>query len=151
MSVCDRNCFCCPYPDCVDDTMTPDDVETSRQIEKDFIRPQKKARDPEKQKAYREANREKLSAYHRQYLKTHKEQRKAYYAAHREEKIIWQRAYYAAHKEELARKRIPQSKEDRRAYYAANRDRILARQKANYAARKKGKNDVRKSNREDQG
>lgn len=62
----------------------------------------------QKQRAYQEANKERLSQAHR-----------LYYQKHREYLIERQRAYDAAHREEIA--------ERRKSYYQKNREKILAK------------------------
>ena len=54
------------------------------------------------QKAYREANREKIAAQKKAYYETNREkiaaQQKVYYETNRENLLAYQRAYYRAHK-----------------------------------------------------
>lgn len=79
--ICNRNCFSCPYPDCIDDSVTPaDEAELSR-IERNYIldsdarkRQPKQTLSPEErvariresQRAYREAHRKELAEKQRQ-------------------------------------------------------------------------------------
>ena len=69
MSVCDRNCFECPYPDCIMDELDAEDYKEARRIEREIINPRssKQKKIAAYQKAYREANRERYNAYMREY------------------------------------------------------------------------------------
>ena len=49
-AVCDRNCFQCPFPDCVVDEMSYDERKAYREANREKV--------AARQKAYREANRE---------------------------------------------------------------------------------------------
>ena len=68
---CDRDCFHCPFPDCVEDEMTAEDYDEARARDKEilFRKSDKQKKIAAKQKAYYEANREKYNAYMRNYLK----------------------------------------------------------------------------------
>ena len=67
--VCDKDCFHCPHPDCILDALDHEDYLEAAQREREYIAPrtaqQKKV--AAKQKAYREANREKWNSYMREY------------------------------------------------------------------------------------
>ena len=59
MSVCDKDCLHCKYPDCINDTMDHQDyIEAARRDKALFATPQSK-KVAAQQKAYYEANREK--------------------------------------------------------------------------------------------
>ena len=61
--VCDHNCFECPYPDCIADDMTAEELKESIARDRDTnITPERK-----KQRAYYEANREKIADQQRAY------------------------------------------------------------------------------------
>ena len=116
--VCNKDCFHCPYPDCVaDDTMDLEDYREARERDLDLRRTPEQKKLAAKQKAYREANREEIAAY-----------RKAYYEANREEIAAYQKAYYEANREELSAYK--------KAYYEANREEIAAYKKAYREARR---------------
>ena len=88
-SVCNRDCFNCPHPDCILETLEAADYQAQRQAEKAaFPRTQKQRKLAAKQRAYREANREELAA-----------KKRAYYEANREELAAKHRAYYEANRE----------------------------------------------------
>ena len=90
--VCNKDCFHCPYPDCVaDDTMDLEDYREARERDLDLRRTPEQKKLAAKQKAYREANREEIAAY-----------QKAYYEANREELSAYKKAYYEANREEIA-------------------------------------------------
>lgn len=68
---CNQDCFNCPFPDCIEDEMTASDYDEARERDREIIFP-KSRKEKElaaKQKAYREANREKRNAYMRDYRK----------------------------------------------------------------------------------
>ena len=86
-NVCNKDCFHCPFEDCVLDELDYEDYKELSAIESDFIVQktdiQKKL--AAQKKAYREANREKVAAY-----------QKAYYEANREKVAARQKAYREA-------------------------------------------------------
>ena len=75
MSICNKDCLHCPYPDCINDDLDYEDYKAAAQIEREIILPRtaKQRKVATYQKAYYEANREKVAA-----------QRKAYYETNRE-------------------------------------------------------------------
>lgn len=83
-------------------------------------------------KAYREANKEKIAARNKAYREANKERikvnRAARYQANKEKVSDQSKAYHQANKEKI----LAQSK----AYYQANKEKILARHKAHYEANK---------------
>ena len=108
-SVCSRDCFHCPFPDCVleDDALTAAEYAEARERESLLRTPEKKKL-AAKQRAYYEANRDEIAAKQR-----------AYREANRDEIAAKQRAYYEANRDEIAAKQ--------RAYREANRDEIAAK------------------------
>lgn len=97
MDKCNRDCFHCPFPDCVAEIATTDERKESTERDREARRERNPVTKWQKayrkridyQKAYRKRNREKRNAY-----------RRAYYRAHREKELARDRAYYLAHKEE---------------------------------------------------
>ena len=63
--VCNRDCFQCPFPDCVDDRITQEERRASM-IRDSELRERTKV--AAAQKAYREANREKVAAKNGRFL-----------------------------------------------------------------------------------
>ena len=65
MAVCNRDCFNCPYPDCIVDDMSRDEyresAERSRDLESDR-KTDKEKKLAAKAKAYYEANKEEIAA-----------------------------------------------------------------------------------------
>jgi len=118
---CDRNCFACPYPDCVNDEMIADDYRAEREIDKNFLFPlsARQRSIAAYQKAYYEANRDEIAA-----------KQKAYREANRDEIAAKQKAYGEANRDEIAAKQ--------KAYYEANRD-ARNRYMREYRRKKKGK------------
>ena len=78
MSVCNRDCFNCPYPDCILEELEADDYAEQRRIEREIINPKSKRQEKlaAKNRAYYEANREKLRAYQREYQKEYRRRKK---------------------------------------------------------------------------
>ena len=111
--VCDHNCFECPFPDCIADDMTAEELKESIARDRDTnITPERK-----KRRAYREANREKIA-----------DQQRAYREANREKIADQQRAYREANREKIA--------DQKRAYYEANREKIADQKRAYREARR---------------
>ena len=77
---CDRDCFHCPYPDCIldEEDMFPEDWRESQ----------------EREKSIRQEGRSKAAAYHA-----------AYYQANKEKVAARNAAYYRAHKDEINARR----------------------------------------------
>lgn len=67
MAVCDKDCFNCPYEDCINDQMDHENYRESAAREKELFMTPKKRKIAAGKKAYREANREKYNAYMREY------------------------------------------------------------------------------------
>ena len=72
---CNKDCFHCPFPDCINDDLDHEDYKELARIEREeiFTKTEKQRKVAAAQKAYREANREKVAAA-----------QKAYYEANRE-------------------------------------------------------------------
>ena len=109
---CDRNCFSCPYDDCIYDGLDYDDYLAENTL--DLISGAKelkystKAR--AKRKQYYEENKEKVAAYQKQYREENKEKVAAY-----------QKQYYEENKEKVAAKR--------KQYYEENKEKVAAKRK----------------------
>lgn len=87
-SVCNEDCFHCPYPDCVRDDLTAATYAELATLEKTIINPptlmqQKVAA---RQRAYRKANKEKMAAYNRAYREANKEKQREYNRRYRAKK-----------------------------------------------------------------
>ena len=107
MAICNKDCFNCPFPDCINDEMDHEDYLNSATIEKEIILPKstKQKKLAAQRKAYYEANREKVAAQRKAYCEANREkvaaQKKAYYEANREKLVAQQKAYYEANREKL--------------------------------------------------
>ncbi len=131
MSVCDKRCEVCPYPDCINDEMDLDDYREADERDR-ALGTVRKAKDPPpvggdtaKKEAARERDREKA----REYNKAHRAELREYYQKWRAEHPGAQKEYYRQNRErELAKAR---------AYKEAHRDEINAKARARYAAQKK--------------
>lgn len=131
--VCNRDCFNCPYDDCVVDEMTEADLLESIELDRSLFTQTKRRRKPAtNQNGYSQAELEKRRAYARAYYhkNRHKfaERQKAYYAAHRDEILAKHKAYYQENRDEILVKNKAYLKE----YYKANRERLSAKKKEYY-------------------
>ena len=113
--VCDRDCFHCKFPDCINDGMEAEDYAQSKELDRELTQTRKQKKKAAYWRTYHEANREKLAA-----------QKRAYYKANREKVAAQQRAYREANREKLAAYQ--------RAYRKANREKLVAYQRAYYRA-----------------
>lgn len=117
MPICDKNCFACPYTDCINDTMDADDYAEARGRDKLLQCPTGQGRRPYRSvEAQRREQMDRKNAYNR-----------AWYDKNREALLAKAKARRESDPEYAA-----QRKAYRRAHYLANRDAILARQKAYY-------------------
>ena len=73
MSICDKDCFHCPYPDCINDQMDHEDYIEASKRDKALRSTPKSKKLAAQQKAYREANREKLAAQQKKIKELRKE------------------------------------------------------------------------------
>ena len=116
--VCNRDCFNCPFPDCINDVDTQEDIDAAerreQKIKDGWCRAERIAR---RQKEYRDEHREKAIESSRKYYATHKDHVKKKHAE-----------WYQKNKERI----LAQQK----AYRAANKDKISARKKRQYAQKK---------------
>ncbi len=110
MSICNKDCFNCPYPDCINDQMDHEDYIEASKRDKELRSTPKSKKLAAQKKAYREANREKVAA-----------QQKAYREANREKVAAQQKAYREANREKVAAQK--------KAYYEANREKVAAQKK----------------------
>ena len=71
---CNRDCFNCPYPDCLEDELTAADYRELAEIDREIINP--KDRRAKKlaaqQKAWVDENREHYNDYMREYLREYR-------------------------------------------------------------------------------
>ena len=96
MGICSKDCFHCPYPDCICDEMDAEDYTEARQREKELMFPEteREKKHAAYQRAYYEANKAEIAAYQR-----------AYREANKAELAAKKRAYREANKAEIAAKR----------------------------------------------
>ena len=92
---CNKDCFNCPYPDCGVFTKPSE----SKQPAKPRIRD--KAKKAAYMRAYRAANKEKLSAYYKEYFSKNKQYFRDYYKANREKICAQKRERYRNNTEKL--------------------------------------------------
>ena len=108
-TVCDRDCFNCPHPDCIREDLTAEDYDAARALEK-YIHPPTPAQRKiaAKKKAYREENREAIAAKQKAYREENREaiaaKQKAYYEENREAIAAKQKAYREENREAIAAK-----------------------------------------------
>lgn len=77
MKVCGRNCFQCPFPDCIMEDVTQEECAAAKKRDLELITPEERDR----------------------------ARWRAYYYAHREQRLDRQKEYWQTHKEEINRKR----------------------------------------------
>lgn len=139
MPICDKNCFACPFPDCINDTMDADDYAEARGRDRLLKCPTGQGRRPDRtveerrreqmdrknacNRAWYAKNRESILTALRErresdpeYAAQRKAYRRAHYLANREAILERQKAYYQEHREEYAARS--------KAYYEANRARV---------------------------
>ena len=123
---CDKDCFNCKFQDCIYDGMDYADYVEQAERDKILTETLETKKRAAQQRAYREANKEKIAAQRRAYREANKEkiaaQQRAYYVANKEKLAAQRRAYYVANKEKVAAQR--------RAYREANKEKIAAQQRA---------------------
>ena len=75
MTVCNKDCFCCPYPDCICDELDHEDYKELARIERTEIFPRSQAQKKvaASKKAWYEANREKVAASQKAYREANRE------------------------------------------------------------------------------
>ena len=107
------------------------------------------------QKAYQEANKDKIREKRKAYREANKDKMKAYYQVNKDEVIERGKAYYEANKDKIREKRkeyYEANKDKAKAYYEANKDKIREkdkeRHKAYYEANKDKIREQRKAYRE---
>ena len=126
MSICDKDCFRCPWPDCINDTMDAEDYAEARGRDKLLQCPTGQGRRPDRSvEAQRREQLDRKNACNRAWYAKNREAILAKAKARREsdpEYAARQKAYYQEHREEL-RARY-------QAYYAANRDKVVAANRA---------------------
>lgn len=87
-SICNEDCFHCPYPDCVRDDLTADTYAELALLEKTIINPPtaKQRKVAAQKRAYREANKEKVAAQKRAWYEANKEKQREYNRRYRAKK-----------------------------------------------------------------
>lgn len=121
--MCNRDCFNCPYEDCIEEGMTYQeilDIE-GRDRGQAATRTEKQTRKNERSKAYYVTHKEQ---YHENYLK-HRDERMAYYYDYYEKnkEVVKARKkrYYEKNKEKVSAWK--------KKYYEKNKETILAKMK----------------------
>jgi hypothetical protein len=137
--LCNMDCFNCPHPDCIDDGISAKEIADSERRDRETDDNLKKRReryrawyrrtmaDPArsaaykaKQKAYMQANRDRLLVYWRRYYDEHREERKAYQRAYN--KKHYDHEYKQANNQRDAEMQMTASEIVRSYKEAANRD-----------------------------
>ena len=78
---CNKDCFNCPYPDCIVDDMSYEEYRESAERDRELKTSQKSRKEKKtaaKQKAYYEAHREEIAAKQKAYREAHRERRNEY-------------------------------------------------------------------------
>ena len=76
VSICNKDCFHCPYPDCINDDMDHEDYVEAAERDRELRSTPEKRKLAAQQKAYREANREKVAAQQKAYREEKRKNRK---------------------------------------------------------------------------
>lgn len=102
--LCDKDCFNCKLPDCINDDMDQDDRRESR--ERDLLTlTREKATQRLKRQAYVESHREAINRSAREYRARHRDkinaQRRARYGCRQQAAVAYQRNYYREHRDEI--------------------------------------------------
>lgn len=130
--VCNRDCFRCPYPDCIVDGMTDDEKRESRRIDQVLIAPADREASHKADTKFdaKEASRKRRNArkMYRYYNEGLRESMQQWAEEHREQIAATKRAWYEANKARI----LAQQK----AYRAANAEKVRARKRA-YEKRKR--------------
>lgn len=104
---CDKNCFECPYPDCINDEMDLEDYRESKTI--DFICGVKEYKQSDHRREYKrqwnQKNREKINAKAKERYQKKKEWYRAYNKAYRENHKDQMKLYDRKHKQEYRKKK----------------------------------------------
>lgn len=86
--ICNRDCFHCPYEDCINDELLLEDYQVEKEI--DLLSGAREYNTSEShraaQKKYREENKEKVAAYSKKYREENKEKWKEYNQKSRQKK-----------------------------------------------------------------
>ena len=119
---CARDCFNCPYDDCIEDKDTYEEVLMARQMDE-------KIKDARLKKKSNEVIKTGKRGRPRKVVRTcetkeHQDRTRSYYWENREAKLAYQRKYNAEHAEEIKKKQ--------REYYQTHKEQKLA-----YARRRK--------------
>lgn len=168
--LCDKNCFCCPFEDCISDEMDYEDYIEEKRIDKIIgidcssvsaeqkaVEQHKNSDGPEQKANYRrryyEENRERALAYQKKYYAANKEsilrQKKEKYGENRQKNIERQRRYREANRDAIAAygKRYYQKNrnkiaEYRKRYREANREKLSAYGKKYYKEKIRHEKDI---------
>ena len=134
---CDKNCFACPYEDCICDDLTYEDYKAEREIDlltgaKEYkTSPNERAR----KKRYYEENKERIAATRREQRANNKEKISAYQRKYREENkekvAAAQRKYYEENIDDL--------KAYKRAWYQSNKERLRIKRQEQRRERRSGR------------
>ena len=117
---CNRDCFNCPYPDCICDEETPDDIDAAERrdeaIQAGWSSAEKELR---RKREYRRTHREQAIAASRAYYATHKEyvskKHAEWYKANKERILAQQKAYRKAHAAEISARKKEQYRKKKEA------------------------------------
>ena len=86
--ICNRDCFHCPYEDCINDELLLEDYQVEKEI--DLLSGAREYKTPKairaSKKKYREENKEKVAAAQKKYYEENKEKWKEYNQKSRQKK-----------------------------------------------------------------
>lgn len=124
MSICNKDCFHCPYPDCINETMDAEDYQESREREDALLRAEGKAKIA-RGKEYYDNNRTKIAEKSRAYYASHREYfaryRAKYYAENRQRCLAYQRQYAKKHRARITEESKKWRQKNREKYAQAQK------------------------------
>lgn len=109
-AVCNRDCFNCPFDDCVVDDYTYDEVVEARERDKEYALTEmdnstreKVKKNTEYLREYYQKNKDKIREYNRWYCEEHKDEMREYYRKYAQENKeaikAYKREYYQKNRE----------------------------------------------------
>lgn len=126
--ICNRDCFHCPFEDCICDEMDHSDYREARRRDRDLT-VSVSEKELARRKRYYAEHRETLLAYMQNYRHTHRDEihakRKIRYQKNKEEAKAYAKAYYAANRDRVNERRREARRKKKEALLHEKTERIL--------------------------
>ena len=157
MPICDKNCFACQFPDCVNDAMDAEDYAEARGRDKLLQCPTGQGRRPDRTvEGQRRERMDRKNAYKRAWYAKNRDTILAKAKARREsdpeyaaQRKAYRRAHYQANRARVGEKNRTYNETHRaerlatnRAYRDAHRDEINAKARERYRAKQEASRDM---------